>query len=120
LAFIVIFINKLKAICMLSILLKLDEEMSDPPIMNLGDTITSYLEHSDAHTKNMGLSGLDNLRRATNMSHRWDTRPKEFKGRRRLRSGAASKTRWALTCFLCDFPPLISSLSLANTSIQIQ
>jgi hypothetical protein len=103
LAFIVICVNALKAGCMLSMLLKLDEEMSDPPIMNIGDTVTSYLDRSDAHTKNMGLSGLHDLRRSSNMSHRWDTRPKEFKGQRRLRFRAASKTRWGLTCFLCVF-----------------
>jgi hypothetical protein len=103
LAFSVIFINAIKAICMLTMLLKLDEKMNDPPIMNLGDTVTSYLERSDAYTKDMGLTGLDDLRRATNMSHRWDTRPKEYKGTHRLRFSAASRTRWALTSFLYVF-----------------
>lgn len=93
--------------------------MNDPPIMNIGDTVTSFLARSDLSTRNMGLASLDDLRygaklhlvtrrvadkytyrRAMNMSHRWDTRPKEFKGKRRLRFTAASRTRWALTCAL--------------------
>jgi hypothetical protein len=104
LAIIVVFINAVKAICMVTMLLRLDEKMKDPPIMNLGDTITSYLEHSDTYTKNMGLTTLDDLRLANNMSQRWDTRAREFKGKRRLRFKAASRTRWVLTCFLYVCP----------------
>tara|TARA_R110002003_G_scaffold1277_1_gene22818 strand:+ start:2674 stop:3501 length:828 start_codon:yes stop_codon:yes gene_type:complete len=106
LAMIVIFFNALKAICMLTMLLRLDEKMSNPPIMNLGDTIVSFLERSDTRTKKLSLRSMDDLRRAMNMAHRWDTRPKAFKDRHRLRFFSASKTRWTLTCLL-SVQPLI-------------
>jgi len=99
-AIIVVFFNAMKAICMVTILLRLGEKMNDPPILNLGDTVSSFLERSDACTKNMGMTSLDNLRRALNMSHRWDTRAKEYKGKRGMRFGAASRTRWVLTVVL--------------------
>jgi hypothetical protein len=119
LAIIVVFFNVVKAVCMITMLLRLDKKMMDPPIMNIGDTVSSYLERSDPSTKNMGLATLNDLRYtqllsihetmltgvtlyriALNMSHRWGTRPKEFSGKRRLRFLAASKTRWALTFVL--------------------
>ncbi|KAF2028392.1 hypothetical protein EK21DRAFT_27986, partial [Setomelanomma holmii] len=76
LSIIVVFFNALKATCMLTMLFRLKEKLSDPPIMNLGDAVSSFLERSDAHTKKLGLRSMDDLRRAMNMAHRWDTRPK--------------------------------------------
>ncbi|KAF2823774.1 hypothetical protein CC86DRAFT_327712 [Ophiobolus disseminans] len=99
-AIIVVFFNAMKAICMVTILLRLGEKMNDPPVMNLGDTVASFLDRSDTCTKNMGMTSLDNLRKALNMSHRWDTRAKEVKRKRAFRFGAASRTRWILTVVL--------------------
>lgn len=62
LAIIVVFFNVVKAVCMVTMLLRLDKKMVDPPIMNIGDTVSSYLERSNPSTKNMGLATLNNLR----------------------------------------------------------
>jgi hypothetical protein len=114
-AIIVVFFNAMKAICMVTMLLRLGEKMSSPPIMNLGDTVTSFLERSDPQTKNMSLTSLDNLRKSLNMRHQWDTRAREVKGRPAFRFGAASRTRWIVTVVLCA-SPVRRTPAYANTS----
>jgi hypothetical protein len=99
-AIIVVFFNAMKAICMLTMVLKVGENMNAPPIMNLGDTIASFLERPEPHTKLMSLTTLDELRYARNLSHPWDTRPKEVRSKPAFRFGAASRTRWGLTVLL--------------------
>jgi hypothetical protein len=99
LAIIVVFFNVAKALCMFNMLYKLDEKVDKSPIVNIGDIVSSYLQRSDAYTKNMCLVTLDDLRRATWVCHKWDTRQKEHKEKRRMRFRAASRTRWAF-CFI--------------------
>jgi hypothetical protein len=99
LAIIVVFFNVAKALCMFSMIYRLDDKVDKSPIMNIGDIVSSYLQRSDAYTKNMCLVTLDDLRRARWVYHKWDTRRKEYKEKRRMRFRAASRTRWAF-CFI--------------------
>ncbi|KAH4938710.1 hypothetical protein HBI79_057550 [Parastagonospora nodorum] len=117
LAFVVVFLNAIKAICMVTMLFGGKKKMDHSLIMNIGDTVASFLDRSEAITKNMCLASSDDLRRANNMSWQWDTRHKEFTGTHRRRHISASKTRWVLTCFLYMLM-LIAAIFLLNKGFK--
>jgi hypothetical protein len=100
LAIIVVFFNIAKALCMFSMVYRVDGKTDKSPITNIGDMVASYLQRSDAYTKNMCLVAMDDMRRARWVSQRWDTRRREYKGKRRTRFYAASRTRWTFCCIL--------------------
>jgi hypothetical protein len=54
----VTFINMIKAILMLYIVFKLDEE----PLMTMGDAVASFMEHTDHTTKNIGIATRNEIK----------------------------------------------------------
>ncbi|EAT83304.2 hypothetical protein SNOG_09112 [Parastagonospora nodorum SN15] len=62
LAFVVVFLNAIKAICMVTMLFGGKKKMDHSLIMNIGDTVASFLDRSEAITKNMCLASSDDLR----------------------------------------------------------
>jgi hypothetical protein len=62
LAIIVVFFNSLKAMCMVTLLFGLAGKLDHAPIMNIGDTVASFLDRPDVSTKNMGLAASVDLR----------------------------------------------------------
>lgn len=62
LAIVVVFLNAAKAICMVTMLFGRQKKIDHSPIMNVGDTVASFLDRSEVTTKNMCLASSDDLR----------------------------------------------------------
>ena len=67
----------------------------DPPLVTLGDAITSFLRISDSTTEGMSVVSKHQVR--TQIEH-WKTpRPQQWHARNRRWANAASRTRWLST-----------------------
>lgn len=93
-AIIVIVFNIIKTVSMFRLLSRIDARVDRTPLLSIGDTIASYLERSDQYTKGMCLATLNSIRRVRWVHQKWNTRPREYHGQRRLRFRVASRTRW--------------------------